>query len=102
MAQLVRKLSFSRRKKKGISDIWVPNDCEQEVLNVLESFVDANSEYPNRQEIHNAIRSLTQIADANKLSPSLKQRIKGDLEKIDKKQLPFEQKIDYANFYMFT
>ena len=102
MAQLVRRLSFSKKKKKEISDIWVPNDCEREVLNVLESIVDANSEYPNRQEIHNAIRSLTQIADENKLSPNLKQRIKGDLEKIDKNQLPFEQQIDYVNFYTFT
>ena len=85
-----------------MSDIWVPTDCEQEVLHVLESIVDVDSEYPNREEIHGAIRSLTQIADANKLSPNLKQRIKDDLEKIDKKQLPFEQRIDYANFYMFT
>ena len=101
MPRLVRKLSFSR-KTKEISDIWVPNDCEQEVLNVLKSIVDANSAYPNRQEVHNAIRSLTQIAHENKLSPNLKQRIKGDLERIDKNQLSFEQRIDYANFNMFT
>ena len=85
-----------------MNDDWVPNDCEQEVLHVLESIVDPVSAYPQRQEIHSAIRLLTQIADDNELSPHLKRKIKNDLDKIDKKKLHLQQKIDYANFYTFT
>lgn len=96
--RFVRRLS----KKTKKDDAWVPNTCEQEILDVLRSIVDADTEYPNREEIHSAVRSLTKIAEANKLSLNLKQRIRDDLQKIDKTQLPSEQRIDYANFDLFT
>lgn len=70
------------------------------MLNVLDRFVTHNN--PDREDIHRAIRCLTEIADANQLSPTLKKKIKDRLNGIDKKRLPSQNKIDYANFVTFT
>lgn len=98
---IVRKLSFAKRPRKSQAEVaWVPSPNEVQVLNVLDRFVTHNN--PDREDIHGAIRCLTEIADANQLSPTLKKNIKDRLNGIDKERLPSQSKIDYANFVTFT